>query len=99
MSGKAVPLSVVPAALQGASAVIGGRPAPLAAPSGDADMSTETAGLAGAALDRALDGYCAAFAQRLSMVAAGLVGAAGAYTATEATNSQAVASIAPVEGV
>jgi hypothetical protein len=93
MSGDAAPLSVVPAALEGASGVIGAQATPLAAPSSGAPASMETAGMAGAALDRAVDGYCAAFAQRLSTVAGGLVGVAGAYTATEASNRQAVASV------
>jgi hypothetical protein len=93
MSGDAVPLSVVPAALQGASGVIAGQAAPLGAPSNGAPASMETAGMAGAAMDRAIDGYCAAFAQRLSTVAAGLSGVAGGYTATEASNRQAVESV------
>ncbi len=99
MSGEAVPLSVVPGALHGASAVISGAAAPLAAPSGTAPTSMETAAMAGAALDRALDEYCAAFVQRLSTMAAGLTGAAGAYTTQEAANSQAVAALAPGEVV
>jgi hypothetical protein len=93
MSGDAVPLSVVPAALQGASGLISGQAAPLTTPSDGAPASMETAGKAGAAMDRALDGYCAAFAQRLSTVADGLSGVAGAYTATEAGNRQTVASV------
>lgn len=92
-------LRVVPLALQGASGVIEGHATPLVSPSGGAGGSSETSGIAGAAVDRAVDGYCAAFAQRLSAVAAGLAGAAGAYSATEATSSQARATVAPVEAV
>lgn len=94
-----MPLSVVPAALHGASGVIEGQAAPLATPSSAAPTSMETAGMAGAALDRALDGYCAAFAGRLSTVAAALVGKAGAYTTQEATSSQTLAAISGVEEV
>ena len=93
MAESSAKLTVEPAALHGAAEVIGGRTAPLATTSSGAATSMETAGMAGAALDRAVDGYCAAFAQRLSAVAAGLVGAAGAYTGMEAANSQAVASV------
>jgi hypothetical protein len=92
-------LEVAPLALQGASGVIEGHAAPLVSRSSGLGGSAETSGLAGVAVDRAVDGYCAAFAQRLSTVAAGLAGAAGAYSATEATNSQALASVAPVEAV
>jgi hypothetical protein len=95
MAGEAVPLSVVPAALHSASAVISGRAAPLTAPRSAASTSMETAGQAGAAVDQAVNAYCAAFAQRLSMVASGLHGTASAYTAQEAANSQAVAAISP----
>ncbi len=97
MSGVPAPLSAVPPALYGASAVISGNAAPLASPSTTAPTSTESSALAGAALDRALDGYCAAFAGRVSTVAAGLVGAAGAYTANEATSSRAMSDLAPIE--
>ncbi|MBO0884848.1 MAG: hypothetical protein J2P17_31855, partial [Mycobacterium sp.] len=75
------------------SGVIDGQAAPLAAPASGAPMSMETAGMAGAALDRAIDGFCAAFAHRLSTVASGLTGAAGAYATTEANNRQALASV------
>jgi hypothetical protein len=99
MSGEAMPLSVVPGALQGASTVISAQSAPLATPSSAEPTSMETAAMAGAALDRALDGYCAAFAGRVSTVAAGLAGAAGAYTANEATSTQAMSDLAPIEEV
>jgi len=65
MSGEAVPLRVVPAALHSASGVIGGQSAPLAAPTSAAPTSMETAGQADAAADQAINAYCAAFAQRL----------------------------------
>jgi hypothetical protein len=93
VSGEAVPLSVVPTALQGASKVIGGQAVPLAAPSSAAPASMEAAGQAAAAADQAIHAFCAAFAQRLSTVASGLDGAAGAYTGQEAANSQAVAAV------
>jgi hypothetical protein len=99
MSGEAMPLSVVPGALQGASTVISAQSAPLATPSSGEPTSMEAAALAGAALDTAIDGYCAAFAQRLSTMAARLAGAASAYTAQEAANSQAVAALSPGEVV
>lgn len=92
-------LKVVPLALQGSSRVIGGQAAPLVSPSGGLTDSTETSGLAGAAVDRALDGYCAAFAARLSAVAGALVTAADSYTATEDSNSAELASVAPVKTV
>lgn len=95
MGGEAVPLSVVPAALYSASALIGGQAAPVATPSAAAPTSMEAAGQAGAAVAQALQAYRAAFAQRLSTVASGLNGAADAYTGQEATNSQAVAAISP----
>jgi hypothetical protein len=50
------------------------RAAPLASRSGGLAASTETYGLASAAVDRALNGYCAAFGGRLSAVSAGLGG-------------------------
>lgn len=93
MSGEAVPLRVVPAAVQGASSVIGDQVVPLAPPPSDAPKSMETAGMAAAAVDRAVDGYSAAFAQRLSTVADRLSGLSGAYTTREATNSQDVESV------
>lgn len=62
-------------------------------------ISMETAAMAGAALDAALDGYCAAFAGRLSTMAAGLTGAAGAYTSQGAANSQDLAALSPGEVV
>jgi hypothetical protein len=99
MAESGTPLSVNPAALYGASGTIGGHAAPLATPSTSAPMSMETAGMAGAALDQALDGYCAAFAARLSSVAAALVGKAGAYTAQEVTSSQTVTAISAIEEV
>jgi hypothetical protein len=95
MSGEAVPLSVVPGALHSASAVISGRAKSLTAPPSAAPTSPETAGQAGAAVDQAINAYCAAFAQRLSTVAAGLHGTASAYTTQEATNTQAMAAILP----
>jgi hypothetical protein len=99
MSGEAVPLSVVPTALHGASAVIGGQAAPLATPSATAPTSMEAAGQAGAAVTQALQAYRAAFAQRLSTVASGLDGAAGAYTAQEGANDQALSALAPTQWV
>jgi hypothetical protein len=95
MSGEAVPLSVVPAALHSASGVISGQAAPLTTTPSAAPTSIEAAGQAGAAVDQAVRAYCAAFAQRLSAVAAGLHGTASAYTAQEVANSQAVAAISP----
>jgi hypothetical protein len=95
MSGEAVPLSVVPAALYGASGAIGEQAAPLTTATSAAPTSMEAAGQAGAAVDQAVHAYCAAFAQRLSSVAAGLTGAADAYAGQEATNSQAVAAVLP----
>lgn len=95
MSGEAVPLSVIPAALHGASGVISDRAAPLAAAPGAASTSMEAAGQAGTAVDHAVNAYCAAFAQRLSGVATGLDGTAGAYTAQEDANSQALTAVSP----
>lgn len=95
MSGEAIPLSVVPAALDSASGVISGQAAPLTTTPSAAPMSIEAAGQAGAAVDQAVHAYCAAFAQRLSTVAVGLHGTASAYTAQEAANSQAMAAISP----
>lgn len=95
MSGEAVPLSVLPAALQGASGVIGGQSVPLTSPSGAAPTSMEAAGQAGAAVDQALQMYRVAFAQRLSTVASALDGAAAAYTGQESANSQAVGTLLP----
>jgi hypothetical protein len=97
VSGEALSLSVTPAALQGASSVIGGHAAPLAVPTESAPASTETAGLAGAALHQALDAYCAAFAQRLSTMATGLTSAAAAYTCEEASSVRSLADLAPTE--
>ncbi|MBO0882294.1 MAG: hypothetical protein J2P17_18540 [Mycobacterium sp.] len=59
----------------------------------------EAAGQAGAAVAQALQAYRAAFAQRLSTVASGLNGAAGAYTDQEGANSQALAALAPTQWV
>jgi hypothetical protein len=95
MSGQAVPLSVIPAALQGAAGDISGQAVPLTTTPSAAPTSMEAAAQAGAAVDQALHAYRAAFAQRLSTVASGLNGAADAYTAQEGTNSQAVAAISP----
>lgn len=95
MSGGALPLSVLPAALNGASAVVSGQALPLATSSSAAPASMETAATAGASFAHALNAYRAAFGQRLSAVAAGLTGSAGVYTGQEAANSQALASIAP----
>jgi hypothetical protein len=61
--------------------------------------SVETAATGGAAFGNALNAYRAAFGQRLSTVAAGLTGSAGAYANQEAANSQALAAIAPGEVV
>lgn len=99
MSGEALSLSVTPAAFQGASAVISGRAAPLATPYHVAQTSMEAAGQAGAAVAQALQAYRTAFAQRLSTVASGLDGAAGAYTAQESVNSQALTALAPTQWV
>jgi hypothetical protein len=99
MSGEALPLSVIPGALQGAAAVIDGHAAPLAAPSASAPTSMEAAGQAGAAVAQALQMYRAAFARRLSTVASGLDGAAGAYTAQEGANSQALTVLATTQWV
>lgn len=95
MSGEAVPLSVVPSALQGASGVISGHAASLSSAPSVASTSTEAAGQAGAAMDEALHAYCAAFRQRLSAVATGLDGMAGAYTGQESANTQAVSAVSP----
>lgn len=95
MSGEAVPLSVAPAALISASGIIDRRAGPLAAPSSPAPTAMETAGQAGAAVDRAINAYCAAFAQRLSTVAFGLDEKASAYTSQEAANYRAMAAIPP----
>jgi hypothetical protein len=97
VSGEAMPLSVTPAALQGASGVISGHAAPLAAPKESAPTSTETAGLAGAALNSALDAYCGAFAQRLSTMALGLTSAAAAYASEEASSVRSLADLASTE--
>jgi hypothetical protein len=99
MGGEAVPLSVVPAALYGASAVITGQTAPLVMPAAAPTISMETAATAGAAVAQALQAYRAAFAQRLSTVASGLDGAAGSYTSQEGANSQALAALAPTQWV
>lgn len=87
-------LDVIPAALRAASAVVAGH-AELALPAGsDGVTSAEMAGAAAAAFDGALGGYCGAFSQRLSVASAALLGAAGAFTATEDVNRVALASIA-----
>jgi hypothetical protein len=99
MSGKAEPLSVVPTALHGASAVIGGHAAGLTTTTGAVPTSMEAAGQAGAAVAQALQAYRTAFAQRLSTVTSGLDGAAGAYVAQEGANSQALAALAPTQWV
>ncbi len=52
--------------------------------------------MAAAAVDRAVDEYSAAFAQRLSTVADRLSGAAGAYNTTEAASKQAFSSVETV---
>jgi hypothetical protein len=99
MPGEAVPLTVETAALRSAAGTIGGQAAPLATTPPAAPTSMETAGQAGAAVDQAVHAYCTAFAQRLSTVASGLDGAAGAYMAQEAANSQAVAALSPTRWV
>jgi hypothetical protein len=99
MSGEAMPLSVDPAALHGASAVVSGQALPLATPSAAAPTSMETAAMAGATFANALNAYRAAFGKRLSTVAAGLTGSAGAYTGQEAANSQALSSLTSGEVV
>lgn len=87
-------LDVVPAALRAASAIVAGH-AQLALPTGTLGTSAEMAGAAAAAFGDAFGGYCGDFSHRLSVASAALVGAAGAFTATEDANRAALASIAP----
>ena len=86
---KSENLNVVPAALWVASGIVAGH-AQLALPAGTAGASAEMAGAAAAAFG----GYCGDFSHCLSEASAALLGAAGAFTATEDANRAALASIA-----
>ena len=86
-------LHVIPAALRAASAVVAGH-AELALPPGTGTTSAEISNVAAAAFGGVFDGYCGDFSHRLSVASAALLGAAGAFTATEYANRAALASIA-----
>lgn len=88
-------LMVSPAGLWAASAALarqGGQPG---SPSGSVGSAAEMSGRAAGVLDRAVDGYCVAFSQRLSSVSAALGGAGGCYTATDTACGAALTAIAP----
>lgn len=88
-------LRVVPVALRTASGVVAGHGVQFALPAGTAGTPAENAGVAAAAFGGALGGHCGAFSQRLSVAPAALMAAAGALSAMEDANSEALASIAP----
>jgi hypothetical protein len=87
-------LEINPAALRGASRIIAEHAAQVASAAGSLSGSAELSGAAAAAMHDAFNGYCAAFAQRLSTASTALLGAAASFTAMEDTNSQMLASIA-----
>ncbi|MDI3315001.1 MAG: hypothetical protein QJR12_12260 [Mycobacterium sp.] len=89
-------LEVLPPGLQDASGIIAGHGARVVSAAGSLSGSAELSGAAAAAVHGAFDGFCAAFAQRLSLASTALLGAAGSFTAMEHTSTQMLASVAPV---
>jgi hypothetical protein len=88
-------LAVAPAGLWAASTVLAGQAGQPESPPGNAGSGAEMSGRAAAALHRAIDGYCAAWSGRLSLVSAALEDAGSCYAATDTASGAALAAIAP----
>ncbi|BCO33750.1 hypothetical protein BMW24_021085 [Mycobacterium heckeshornense] len=88
-------LEVLPPGLQGASGIIAAHGARVVSAAGSLSGSAELSGAAAAAVHGAFEGFCAAFAQRLSSASTALLEAASMFTAMEDTNTQRLGSIAP----
>lgn len=86
-------LSVIPAALDAASAVIGRHALELASTPGSFESSTDSVGLAAASVHAAFRGFCIALSERLAFASTGLAGASGAFTAMESMNSEMLNSV------
>lgn len=84
-----------PTGLWTASAVLADQAGQPGSHSGSASSAAEMSGRAAAVLNRAVDGYCAAWSGRLSSVSAALETSAGRCTSMDTVSGAALAAIRP----